>query len=266
MSVPVATSTNMGVVKAGTNIANSSGTLSVATASGTTLGLCAQGTNVSVSSAGLISVATASGTTLGLCKQGVDSTTAVAVRVDSAGAMTVPVMSATQLGVAKVGTGLTITNGVLAASAQTPSNITNGTATALGTVGVAGIKDPAVSGLKAGGSSGELRVGNAILSHSQVTVAASATSGTWSVTHNCQDATAANHEFLVSIASTDTAGSGTSITDDAYMNAQNMNIRITGYTVTTTTASVSYKVLGTASPTTAYFYLTHIHKNVNLSF
>ncbi|MBE6459991.1 MAG: hypothetical protein E7009_03335 [Alphaproteobacteria bacterium] len=69
ISVPAASSSALGVVKTGTNISNSSGTISVATANGSTLGVVKAGTNVSISS-GAVSVATGTPSTLGVVKVG----------------------------------------------------------------------------------------------------------------------------------------------------------------------------------------------------
>ena len=68
-TLPAATSSALGGVKIGSNITNSSGTISVATANGSTLGVVKAGTNVSISS-GSVSVATGTPSTLGVVKVG----------------------------------------------------------------------------------------------------------------------------------------------------------------------------------------------------
>ena len=94
-TLPAATSSALGGVKTGTNITNSSGTISVATANGTTLGVVKQGTNTTISS-GAVNVATANGTTLGVVKQGTNTTI-------SNGAVNVANATATVVGVSKLG-------------------------------------------------------------------------------------------------------------------------------------------------------------------
>ena len=72
VSGTAATSNAFGVVKTGSNITNSSGTISVATANGSTLGVVKQGTNVTISS-GSVSVADASNTAKGVIQIAKDS-------------------------------------------------------------------------------------------------------------------------------------------------------------------------------------------------
>ena len=72
VSGTAATGNAFGVVKTGTNITNSSGTISVATANGSTLGVVKQGTNVTISS-GSVSVADASTDAMGVIEIATDS-------------------------------------------------------------------------------------------------------------------------------------------------------------------------------------------------
>ena len=132
-TLPAATSDTLGGVKTGTNITNSSGTISVATANGTTLGVVKQGTNTTISN-GAVNVATANGTTLGVVKQGTNTTI-------SSGAVNVATANGTTLGVVKQGTNTTISNGAV--------NVANATATVAG-VSKLGVIPVAVDGSKTG--------------------------------------------------------------------------------------------------------------------
>ena len=112
-TLPLATTTNVGVVKIGDNINVNAGTISVATATDAVKGVVQVGDNIDVDS-GVISVATGSDSVKGVLQAGTNIDVA-------SGVISVKTASASDLGVMQVGDYLNVSNGVVNADVATAS-------------------------------------------------------------------------------------------------------------------------------------------------
>ncbi|NCB00831.1 MAG: hypothetical protein EOM67_01520, partial [Spirochaetia bacterium] len=119
IAVAIGTTTNLGVLKVGNNLAVTDGVISAPASTGSALGVVKAGTNTSIGAGGEINAVDttyAAGNGLQL-STGMFSVRAHSNVVVDANGVSVPVATSSSLGVMQVGTGLSVTGGVVSASA-----------------------------------------------------------------------------------------------------------------------------------------------------